>query len=185
MRRAATVLIALGLAVAVSAGCRKRPEERVADLVERLKSSDTQVSGAAAKELIDIGEPAVPSIAALLKDPDPRVRRAAATTLWGLGVRMPAAVPALAETLGDPDAEVRLAAAMALESAGPHAAPAVAALTNALQDADINVRLWSCKALGAVGSAARPAIPALVAASKVDFLRGPAEDALRKIQGAS
>jgi HEAT repeat protein len=98
---------------------------------------------------------------------------------------MATAVPALAETLRDPEMEVRLAVAMALESAGTHAAPAVGALTTALQDADVNVRLWSCKALGAVGPAARPAIPALVAASKIEFLRGSAEDALRKIQGGA
>jgi HEAT repeat protein len=183
MNRATAIVVAL--AMAVSAGCRKRPEERIAEWTEKLKSADAQVSGAAARELIDIGEPAVPALAALLKDPEPRVRRAAATTLWGLGVRMSAAVPGLAETLQDTDAEVRLAAAMALESAGPHAAPAVNALVTALQDADLNVRLWSCKALGAVGPAARPAIPALVAASKVEFLRGSAEDALRKIQGGA
>jgi HEAT repeat protein len=183
MNRAAAVLVAL--AMAVSLGCRKRPEERIPEWTEKLKSPDAQVSGAAARELIDIGEPAVPALAALLKDSEPRVRRAAATTLWGLGVRMAAAVPGLAETLQDTDAEVRLAAAMALESAGPHAAPAVSALVTALQDADLNVRLWSCKALGAVGPAARPAVPALVAASKVEFLRGSAEDALRKIQGGA
>jgi HEAT repeat protein len=96
---------------------------------------------------------------------------------------MGAAVPSLAETLRDPDQEVRLSAAMALESAGPQAAPAVPALVEALKDADANVRLWSCKALGSVGPPARAAIPALVDAAKVDFLRGAAEDALRKIQG--
>ncbi len=179
MNRTAAVLIAF--AVAASAGCRKSPEARIAEFVEKLRSTDAEVSGSAARELINIGEPAVPAVATLLGDPDPRVRRAAASTLWGLGTRMGAAVPRLAETLRDPDAEVRLSVAMALESAGPQATPAVAALTHALTDADPNVRLWSCKALGAVGPAARSAIPALIAASKVEFLRGSAEEALRKI----
>ena len=182
MRRTAAVLIAF---VVASAGCRKSPEARIAEFVQKLRSPDSEVSGSAARELINIGEPAVPAVATLLSDPDPRVRRAAASTLWGLGTRMGAAVPRLAETLRDPDAEVRLSAAMALESAGPHAAPAVPALTQALTDADANVRLWSCKALGAVGPAARSAIPALIAASKVDFLRGSAEEALRKIQSGA
>jgi HEAT repeat protein len=183
MRRAAAVLIAF--AVAASAGCRKRPEERIAELIEKLRSTDAEVSGSAARELIDIGEPAVPAVATLLSHADPRVRRAAASTLWGLGPRMGAAVPRLADTLRDADAEVRLSAAMALESAGPQAAPAVPALVQALHDADANVRLWSCKALGAVGAPARSAIPALTAASKVEFLRGSAEEALRRIQGGT
>ena len=181
MRRAAAVLMAF--AVAASAGCRKKPEDRIAEFVEQLRSPDAEASGSAARELIDIGEPAVPAVAALLTDAEPRVRLAAASTLWGLGTRMGAAVPSLADALRDPDAEVRLSVAMALESAGPRAAPAVPALVQALTDADANVRLWSCKALGAVGPPARSAIPALVAASKVDFLRGSAEEALRKIQG--
>ena len=181
MKRAAAVLIAC--AVAASFGCRKRPEDRTAEWIEKLKSPDTATSGDAARELINIGEPAVPALAAVLKDPDARVRRAAASTLWGLGTRMGAAVPALADTLADPDTEVRLAAAMALESAGPHAAAAVPNLVRALKDADANVRLWSCKALGAAGPGARAAIPALVEAAKVEFLRGSAEESLRKIQG--
>jgi HEAT repeat protein len=182
MKRVAAVLIACAVA---AFGCRKRPEERTAEWIEKLKSPDAAVNGPAARELIDIGEPAVPALAAVLKDPDPRVRRAAASTLWGLGTRMGAAVPALAETLRDADAEVRLAAAMALESAGPHAAAAVPSLVMALKDADANVRLWSCKALGAAGPAARAAIPALVEAAKVEFLRGSAEESLRKIQGGA
>ena len=177
-------VVLVTLAVALSAGCRK-PADRIPEWIEKLKSPDSAVSGAAGRELVNIGEPAVPALASLLKDPEPRVRRAAASTLWGLGARMAVAVPGLAETLGDGDAEVRLAAAMALESAGPHAAAAVPALVKALQDADVNVRLWSCKALGAVGPPARAAIPALLAATKVDFLRGSAEDALRKIQGGA
>ena len=183
MNRAAAVLIAC--AVAASLGCRKRPEDRTAEWIEKLKSPDTTESGTAARELINIGEPAVPALAALLKDPDARVRRAAASTLWGLGTRMGPAVPALAETLRDPDTEVRLSAAMALESAGPQAAPAVPALVVSLKDADANVRLWACKALGAVGPAARAAVPSLVDAAKLEFLRGSAEDALRKIQAGS
>ena len=180
MRRAAAVLVAL--AVASFPGCRKKPEDRIPEWVEQLKSPDAATSGNAARELIDIGEPAVPALAALLKDAEPRVRRAAASTLWGLGTRMGPAVPSLAETLRDPDPEVRLSAAMALESAGQHAAAAVSALVQSLKDPDPNVRLYACKALGAAGPGARAAIPALVEAAKLDFLRGSAEEALRRIR---
>jgi HEAT repeat protein len=180
MRRAAAILAVL--VVASFPGCRKSPERRIAELVEKLRSPDTQTSGQAARELIDIGEKAVPAIAALLKDGEPRVRRAAASTLWGLGTRMGPAVPSLAETLQDPDPEVRLSAAMALESAGQHAAAAVPALVAALKDPETNVRLYACKALGAAGAGARSAIPALEEAAKHDFLRGSAEEALRRIR---
>lgn len=179
MKRAAAVLAVLAVAFP---GCRKKPEDRIPEWVEKLRSPDAATSGEAARELINVGEKAVPPIAALLKDGEPRIRRAAASTLWGLGTRMGPAVPTLAETLRDPDPEVRLSAAMALESAGPHAAPAVPALIAALKDADANVRLYACKALGAVGPPARSAIPALNDAAKLEFLRGSAEEALRKIR---
>ena len=180
MRRAAAVVAVL--VVASFPGCRKKPEDRIPEYIEKLKSADAQESGSAARELINIGEPAVPALAALLHDPESRVKRAAASTLWGLGTRMGPAVPALAETLKDPDPEVRLSAAMALESAGEHASAAVPALVAALKDPEANVRLYACKALGAAGAGARSAIPALVEAAKIDFLRGSAEDALRRIR---
>jgi HEAT repeat protein len=181
-RRACAVLVVF--AVVAAAGCQKTPEQKAADWIDKLKSPDVEVSGQAGRALIEMGEPAVPALATLLNDPEARVRRAAASTLWGLGTKQKAAVPALAGALRDPDPEVRLAAAMALESAGSEAEAAVPALVHALKDSDANVRLWAARALGAVGPAARPAVPALVDAAKVDFIRGTAEEALRKIQGA-
>ena len=180
MRRAAAVLAVL--AVASFPGCRKKPEDRIPEWIEKLRSPDAATSGEAARELINVGERAVLPLAALLKDGEPRVRRAAASTLWGLGTRMGPAVPGLAETLRDPDPEVRLSAAMALESAGEQAAPAVPALIAALKDPQADVRLYACKALGAIGPAARSAVPALTEAAKLDFLRGSAEEALRRIR---
>ena len=181
MRKATAAVLAVLVAAAFSA-CRKKPEDRIPEWIEQLKSPDSAASGSAARELINVGEPAVPALAALLQDPEPRVRRAAASTLWGLGTRMGPAVPALAETLRDADPEVRLSAAMALESAGPHASAAVPALIVALKDSEANVRLYACKALGAAGPGARAAIPALNDAAKIDYLRGSAEEALRKIR---
>lgn len=181
MRRATAALMAVLVAAAFPA-CRKKPEERIPEWIEQLKSPDSATSGSAARELINVGEPAVPALAALLKDPEPRVRRAGASTLWGLGTRMGPAVPALGQALSDADPEVRLSAAMALESAGAHAAGAVPALIVALKDSEANVRLYACKALGAAGPGARAAIPALNDAAKIDYLRGSAEEALRKIR---
>ena len=42
--------------------------------VEKLKSPDQAVNGPAALELIDLGEPAVPALVDLLRDPDPSHR---------------------------------------------------------------------------------------------------------------
>ena len=182
MKRASTLVVAVLAVVAVLPGCRKKPEDRIPEWIDQLRSADAGVSGNAARELINVGEPAVPALAALLKDSEPRVRRAAASTLWGLGTRMGPAVPNLAETLRDPDPDVRLSAAMALESAGSHASAAVPALIAALKDSEVQVRLYACKALGAAGPSARAAIPALNDAAKVDYLRGSAEDALRRIR---
>ena len=73
---------------------------------------------------------------------------------------------------------------MALESAGPHAAGAVPDLVHALKDAGRErarcgrARPWARRA-----RARAPPYPALVEAAKVEFLRGSAEESLRKIQG--
>jgi HEAT repeat protein len=174
---------ALVSVVLLAGGCRKSPEDRVPDLIADLRSTDTQVSGKASGELIHLGEPAVPALAVALQDSEPRIRLAAASTLWGMGPRSRAAVPALGGALSDPQVDIRLAAAMALESAGAEAREAVPALAAALRDGDGNVRLWAAKALGAVGPAAKSAVPALVAASRNDALRSVAEESLRKIQG--
>ena len=51
-------------------------------LVEKLKSPDEAVSGAASLDLIRLGEPGVPALVELLKDPEPRHRALAARTFW-------------------------------------------------------------------------------------------------------
>jgi HEAT repeat protein len=174
----------MALCAALALGCRETPPPPdINGLLAKLKSPDRGVSGEANLALIRIGEPVVPGLIEMLQSEDPRLRKTAATTLWGLGPKGRAAAPALAVLLQDPDPALRLAAAMALDSMGPDAAPAVPELTRALRDGEGEVRQWSAKALGHIGPAAASAIPALARCARNDPLRPTMEEAIRQIRG--
>lgn len=79
------------------------------------------------------------SIAAL-KDPDPKVRYTAASTLQKYGPQAQEAVPALIEALGDSDQNVRMRAAYALAAIGNPAQEARPALEKARRDPEKMVR---------------------------------------------
>jgi len=176
--RLAGVLVSLPLAAA----CGQSSERRTANLIDDLRSPDAAAVDRAVRQLVEMGEPAVPALIEALKDPEARVRNAAASALWGLGPKARSAVPTLAAALADSDDGVRLGAVMALESVGPDAAAAVPALSRAVRDRDGNVRLWAAKALAKIGPPARSALPALNEAARYDSTRAAAEDAIRAIQ---
>ena len=177
--RLAVLLVSLPLA----AGCARDPERRAADLIENLRNPDAAAVDRAVRQLVEMGEPAVPALILALKDPEARVRKAAASALWGLGPKAHDAVPTLAEALADNGDGVRLGAVMALGSIGRDAAAAVPALARAVRDRDGNVRLWAAKALAKIGPPARAALPALTDAARYDSTRTAAEDAIRAIKG--
>jgi len=182
MRATSTILGCAVLAVAVSACRAKEDKPDIPRLLAELRSSDPQASGQARLKLLQLGEPAVPALAEMLRSGTPPERVAAANTLWGMGQRGGAAVPDLAATLADPDAELRVAAAMALQNMGEVAAPAVPALTKAISDRDMRVRQAAVKALAAIGPPASAALPALTRVLR----RGSwpeAEEAVRRIRG--
>ncbi len=168
----------------VAAGCLSKPkEEKVPALITDLISGEEMRSGAAGAQLVKIGEPAAPALAELLRTGDTRVRKIAAATLWGMGVKGRAAVPELATCLDDPDYEIRAGSAMALQAMGPAAAPAVSALVRALKDHEGIVRQRAVMALGAIGPAASEALPALEEAARFDAVRPAAEEAMARIRG--
>jgi HEAT repeat protein len=182
MRAKSTVLGLVVLAVAVSACRAKEDKADVPRLLAELRSADPQASGQARLKLLQLGEPAAPALAEMLRSGTPAERVAAANTLWGMGPRAGAAVPDLAATLADPDTELRVAAAMALQNMGEVAAQAVPALTKAVSDRDVRVRQAAVKALGAIGPPAAAALPALTRVLR----RGSwpeAEEAVRRIRG--
>jgi HEAT repeat protein len=105
-------------------------------------------------ESTDYGDPTpervLPRLLAVLKDPDPELRRTAAQSLGKLARKE--TVPALVEALRDPDAGVRRHAAWALgmigeESVSPDRSP----LGPLLFDPDPGVREAAAMALGQTG----------------------------------
>jgi HEAT repeat protein len=182
MRTAPALLGCALLAAGLSACKAKEEKPDVGRLLAELRSPDQQKSGQARLKLLQLGEPAVPALAEMLRSGTPEERVAAANTLWGMGQRARAAAGDLGATLGDPDPALRIAAAMALENMGDAAAPAVPALAKAVSDRDLRVRQAAVKALGAIGPPAKAALPALTRMLR----RGSwpeAEEAVRRIRG--
>jgi HEAT repeat protein len=138
---------------------------------------------------------AVPRVVAMLNDPNPLVREAAATALgqigpaaevarprlfqalrdthpgtraWSLGALgpTPSTVRSLIQALDDNDPEVRRYAAYALFLYGPPAEPAIPKLTEALNDP--HMRYMAADALGAIGQAAKGTVPQILAAMRAE-----------------
>ncbi len=120
-------------------------------LIVALKDKDTQVRGAAATALGQIGpaaEDAIPALVAALADDaewhgSPNYPGIPVNVRWdaskALGRIGSVAVPALMTALEDREAKVRASAASALSAIGPGATAAVPALSAALRDNDRSV----------------------------------------------
>ena len=104
--------------------------------------------------------PAVPHLAAALKDPDPMVRQFAVGTLGQIGPLAKEAVPQIAELLKDKDMYQQRNAALVLGKIGPDAASAAPALVQGLKTSDDITGRIICDALGKVR--AKDAVPALL-----------------------
>jgi HEAT repeat protein len=148
----------------------------VTDLAAKLKSRDSEVRRAAAKELAGLGSEAsaaVPALTAALADKDRFVRRNAAEALGAIGEPAKSAVPKLALAVNDSTTEVQLAAVEALGAMG---ATGTKALGNAVKDPakDQAVRVKAAQALAKIGKEARSAVPALasVLTGKVKKAKG-------------
>ena len=116
--------------------------------------SDTNLHPVFAQALGRLGEaaaPAVPRLAALLRDDHLAIREAAATALGNIGSAASPAVPDLARALRDCCHDVRAEAAEALGRLGPAASSATPALIEAMNDPISWVRLKSAEALVAIG----------------------------------
>lgn len=159
--------------------------QAVPPLISILTSSEFHVRQDTANALVRIGQPAIGPVLAVLRHPDPEIRRSVIEALGKLRAREavrdlieqvddrhveirqaavnalgmigdPAAVEALIETLEDPEAIVRKEAAMMLSGFGDERA--VGPLCLALWDADMTVRWFAAYTLGTIGDprAARP-----------------------------
>jgi hypothetical protein len=134
--------------------------------LEKLRGTSGSGNAAVIRSIGAFGPAAAPAnreLAALLADPDPEIRGAAAWALSQVGEKAAAGAPAVAKLLKDADPQVRGFAALALRNMGKGAAATIPELSAALQDPVPSVRMTAASALGSMGQAASSAVPALVA----------------------
>jgi HEAT repeat protein len=129
--------------------------------IGQLKAADPKDRRSAADAIAAIGpnaEPAIPSLADALRDPDVSVRNAAANALVNIG---PKATSALAATLKCKDPSARAVALGALHRLSPACMDAIPALIDTLKDDDVEIRVQVASVLGQFGADAKVALPAL------------------------
>ena len=141
-------------------------DDPLPDLIRALRSRTSADRIRAAKSLGRLGSlarDAIPTLTALLRDDDAKVREAAAQSVGQMGA---AALPALSVMLDHDDKYVRRNAIWALGKLGPQAKCALAALARGLQDADPRTASGAAQAIGNMGDAGVDAIPALTEAMR-------------------
>jgi len=134
--------------------------KQIEDLKLKLKDPDVNVRMQAVTELGKIGEPAIPAVIELLKDPDVRDM---ATEILG-NMREPAVLP-LIEALKSPDANVRWKATIALGNIFDRRS--IEPLARLIKDPDIQVKQQAILVVGRfihIGEipAVIEAVPALI-----------------------
>ncbi len=141
-------------------GSQSDVEERIEKLVKTAKDTRNRENmRKAARELADIGEPAVEALIGLLEDENLYVRWYTADVLGS--VRSEKVVQPLIELLYDEDRNVRRAAAGSLGRTGSE--EAVQPLIEALQDQTRDISIAAARALGQIGAqeSVEPLIEAL------------------------
>lgn len=142
-------------AVEAIAEASPRTRKTVDLLLDALSvEADTSLHPMFAQALGRLGEaaaPAVPRLAALLRDDHLEIREPAAVALGNIGSAASPAVPDLARALHDCCHDVRAQAAESLGRIGPAAGGAAPALIEAMNDPISWVRLKSAEALIAIG----------------------------------
>jgi HEAT repeat protein/protein-S-isoprenylcysteine O-methyltransferase Ste14 len=141
-------------------GSQTNVEQRIEKLVKVAKDTRNRANmRSAAKELADIGEPAVEALIGLLEDENLHVRWYTADVLGS--VRSEKVVQPLIKLLYDEDKNVRRVAAGSLGRTGSE--EAVQPLIEALRDQTRGISIAAARALGQIGSekAVKPLIEAL------------------------
>jgi HEAT repeat protein len=162
-------LLLLGLVVLLC-GCPGANEPSYQDQpmstwLSKLKDKNPATRQEAAKALGVIGQPAVPALAELMKEPDNDIRIAAADALGHSGSDARGALPALEKAMKDPEPQVRQHVAYALAVAvNPGDQSLLPTLINGLQDQDPEVRRQVAMALGRFGPTGKSALSGLNAA---------------------
>jgi HEAT repeat protein len=117
-------------------GPSARQEERIRALIDRLAAARGEEALDVGREILAVGEPALPSLVAALESPEARLRGHAAYLLGFWKDRR--TLPAIARASADPDPLVRYEAAAArLELSDPGGFPILVA---GLEDPDARLR---------------------------------------------
>jgi HEAT repeat protein len=150
---------------------RPTPTELLAKHREGLKSDAASTRRAAAVALKDLGSaaaPAVPDLAAALRDSDAEVRAAAAEALLSLNRQAGSAYASLVRAASDPDGRVRSVAERFLNAFGVPPADSVADLVALSGDGNLpaETRVRALVALAKVGPKSESVVPALLTSLK-------------------
>lgn len=156
----------------------------ISEWITDLKHNSPAIHSKACDALGAIGKPAVPALAAALKEKG-GFRAFAASILMNLGPDAEAAVSTLVATLTDQDAVVRLRAAQALVKITPNYDAAIPTLIESLKVKVEFARADAATILGDLGPEAKVAVPALREAlqDRREQVRQAAAQALKKIEG--
>ena len=161
-----------------SQGLDRNAQRIVNDATKDLKSKDVQKRVDAIDHLASWGKlTTAPLIIGALKDPDARVRAAAADALWDDSMKTEAARAPLTAALNDPAIEVAVLAAGALRLLGASKADVRQANERGLSSTDLRIRFLAGRALIGVGS------PVVLVTPLVQYLeRESARDARSNVE---
>jgi len=134
-------------------------DQSVKELINSLQSDDLKQQKQAARELVDIGKPAVKPLLKSLKDGKWKIRWYASEILGEIGDEE--AVQELIATMGDENSGVRSKSMLALVEIGEYS---VNPLINALSNENWQIRRQAADALGVIGTkkAVNPLIETLM-----------------------
>jgi len=160
---------------------------RIDELIRRLGDKRFTERERAAKDLIEIGGPALEPLGKAKNDPDAEIARRAKECIAAIDLNIK--VAALVAGLEDSRVEERIKAAKGLKDLRESARGALPALVRALDDPDPNVRLPVMGSLSYMGAQSKSAVPKLIAILKDkqagDFVRFSAGGCLQFIGPAA
>jgi len=142
----------------------KKEENKLEELVKKLKNKKVALRCWAAWALGKMGEKAgkvIPALIEALKDENTDVRSTVVLAFGNMGEK---AIPALIEASKDKDANVRSKVVRALERMDDKAGKGMPVLIEALNDKNWVVRMKAAQALGAMGEIAKKAVSVLIEA---------------------
>jgi HEAT repeat protein len=170
-RNAAALVTKLETPALIFTTMPPKAEGEVAELLEIIRSGDTQDCREAIYMLGKHGPEAVaaaPALTVMLKDHDHLVRVHSALALWRITKRAEFSVPLLADSVNFGSSTVRSLAAVALGEMGPAAQKAIPALTAAVKMNPGKIRVQAAEALWYVAGHNQLSLETIVTALRGD-----------------